>query len=152
MNRALIRDNLLAACVDGEQDFVQHNVQQHQTKEDYEVYDERRSGPLHRAVFGGNPECVRTLLTVASINVRHQDKFGRTALFLAHLLAQHVSIIEMLTDFDVGLIEIPDNDKAYPMHMAIEYEGGLSGVRAMVESCQRQAYTIIDRENNKEYT
>lgn len=140
-----IRTNksLLFACSSGDYAFLEHYVKRHKAKEKYEVYDNHRFGPLHHAVVSNSIECVRALLTIKSINTRNQSYEGHTALLLAIEKSVSLEIVRLLIDKDPELINIPNNEEEYPMHIAVRLSQ-IDVVKTMVESLKGKNLKVQD--------
>lgn len=140
-----IRTNkgLLFACSSGDYAYLEQYIKRHQSKEKYEIYDNHRFGPLHHAVVSNSIECVRALLTIKSLNTRNQSYEGNTALLLAIEKPVSIEIVRLLIDNDPELINIPNNEEEYPMHIAVRLSK-IDVVKTMVESLKEKHLKIQD--------
>lgn len=132
---------LLDACAQGNVDFLREYVSEYRHRSYYDSKDNHRWGPLHHAVASGSYECIHLLLSTRYIKTRSRSHEGHTCLYVG--IERRVSrrIIRMLLKYDPGLIDIPNNEQVYPMHVAI-ISNSLDLVRTMVETLREENIQI----------
>lgn len=136
--------SLLAACDNGDVDYVNECIHSMSIDDINNAFDNHRFGPLHHAVRGHSIECIRALLTVKSLNVRAKTYEGSTALLLAIEMECEIEIIRVLVEHDPVLIDIPNNEEVFPMHLAITNRRSLEIVKLFVETMKRNNLPLID--------
>lgn len=136
--------SFLAACGNGDLDYVNECIREMSTDDINNAFDNHKFGPLHHAVRAHSIECVRALLTVNSLNVREKTYEGSTPLVLAIESDCPIDIIQVLIEHDPGLIDIPNNEEVYPMHLAITNRRSLDIVKLMVETMKQNDRPLID--------
>lgn len=132
---------LLQACAQGDIQFLRKYVSDHRHQEYYNVTDNHRWGALHHAVASGSYECVRLLLSTRYINTRKRSHEGHTCLYVGVERRISGRIIRMLLKYDRRLIDIPNNEQIYPMHVAIT-NNSLDLIRTMVDTLREKNVEI----------
>lgn len=136
--------SFLSACSNGDLDYVTECIREIPADDINKTFDNHKFGPLHHAVRGHSIECIRTLLTLRSLNVREKTYEGSTPLLLAIEDDCPVDIIQLLVQHDPGLIDIPNNEDVYPMHLAITNRRSLEIVKLLVDTLKRNGLPLID--------
>lgn len=136
--------SFLAACGNDDVDYVNECIRHMSSDDINNTYDNHKFGPLHHGVRGHSIECIRALLTVNGLNVREKTYEGSTPLLLAIENDCDIEIIRMLIEHDPGLIDIPNNEEVFPMHLAITNQRSLDVVKLMVETMKQNNLPLID--------
>lgn len=136
--------SFLAACGNGDVDYVNDCIRSMSSDEINNAFDNHRFGPLHHAVRGHSIDCIRALLSVKSLNVREKTYEGSTPLLLAIEMDCEIGIIQALIDHDPGLIDIPNTEEVFPIHLAITNRRSLEIVKLLIETLKRNNMPLID--------
>lgn len=121
-------------------------MKQNPSKTEYEVHDEWNWGPLHHAVVSNNPRCVKVLLSIKDLNTKEKTNKGYTALHLAIRDGAFPPIIKLLVDANPELVNIPNNEKDYPLHQLVN-RNKLNAIRVLFLTLKRKNQPIKDHVN-----
>lgn len=135
---------LLAACAEGDYDFLEKYMRRYAQKRKYEVFDNHKFGPLHHAVASNSYDCVQLLLSSGLVDTRWKSHEGQTALFVAIERGASLAIIKALLKADAELFNICNNEQEFPIHRAV-IRNSLDTVRTMIETLNEMKVRICDQ-------
>lgn len=141
--RYVLQRDLLAACANGEYDFLRSYIERNPQKRKYEIFDNHRWGPLHHAVTSNSYDCVQLLLSTGLVDTRQKSYEGQTCLFVAVERGASQEIIKLLLRNDTELFNLPNNEHVFPIHRAI-IRNSLETVRTMIETLNERRVPIVD--------
>lgn len=143
--KAKRRKTLLSICASGNEAELKDYIRHHRDPANYELYDNHHWGPLHHAVSSYNVGCVRLLLKTKKIHTRHRSHEGCTALMVAiDKSPPSLEIIRLLITNDAYLIDIPNNEDVYPIHLAIRQRKP-TVVQCLCELSKQLGVGLVDR-------
>lgn len=138
-----MKKNLLTACSEGDYEYLADFVSKNPLKGKYDVFDNHHWGPLHHAVVSNSLDCVRALLSVKGFHSGTITFEGCSALFLGIKRKVSAEVIQLLVDKCPKLINLPNNEDVYPIHVAVEHDQ-LDAVKVLIETLKRKNMPIID--------